>query len=85
MMRIGKMVLDTDNLSVADITTIITELKKVRECKQEARAFGQNFQAMLNNMKDQGYTFCNKHTGEVLNAGDWLVFCEELGTIEGWD
>lgn len=84
-MRIGKMVLDTDNLSIGDITTIITELKKVQKCKQYARDFGQNFQAMLENMKDQGYRFTNKHTGEILNAEDWLVYCEELGTIEEWE
>lgn len=84
-MRIGKMVLDTDNLSIEDLTTIIIELRKIKECKTEARAFGRNFQDMMIRMRDQGYRFTNKHTGEILKEEDWLVYCEETGTIEEWE
>ena len=84
-MRVGNIALDTDNLTVNELTTIITELRKVRDCKKEAVAIGRNFQDMMNHIREQGYNFCNKNTGEILNEVDWAVYCEETRTIEEWD
>lgn len=84
-MRIGNAIIDTDNMTPAELTPLIDELRKIRACKQEARAIGQNFGDMLNSVKSQGYRFTNRDTGEILNPSDWLVYCEEINTIEEWE
>lgn len=84
-MKIGNIVLDTDNLTVDELSEIITKLRKVRDCKKEAVAIGHNLQDMMNRTREKGYLFCNKSTGEVLNETDWVVFCEETRTIEEWN
>ena len=73
-MRIGNVILDTDNMSVQDMDVLIKELKLIRERKGEARGYKQRLGTIIENMRDEGFTFCSKHTGEVLNANDYVVF-----------
>lgn len=75
-MRIGSVILDTDNMSVEDVNVLINQLKQVRARKSEARSYKQRLASMLEGMKEEGFTFCSQYTGEVLKAEDWLVYDE---------
>lgn len=77
-MRIGSVIIDTDNMRVEDVDVLIKELKQIRERKGEARGYKHRLGAMLENMQDDNFVFCNKHTGEVLNVNDWVVY-DQIG------
>ena len=73
-MRIGSVIIDTDNMRVEDVDVLIKELKQIRERKGTARGYKHRLGAMLESMSDDGFVFCNRHTGEVLTVNDWVVF-----------
>ena len=73
-MKMRNLVMDTSDLSFEELDTLIRQLKKARERKGEARAQYQNFCAMIENMKEDNLVFCSKHTGEILNPNDWVVY-----------
>ena len=77
-MRIGSVIIDTDNMRIEDVDVLIKELKQIRERKGEARGYKHRLGAMLESMQDDNFTFCNKHTGEVLNVNDWVVY-DQIG------
>lgn len=66
--------MDTSDLTIEEIDSLIKELRKTRERKGEARTRHQNFCAMVENMKEDRFVFCSKHTGEILNPNDWVVY-----------
>ena len=73
-MRIGSVIIDTDNMRVEEVDVLIKELKQIRERKGTARGYKHRLGAMLESMSDDDFVFCNRHTGEVLIANDWVVF-----------
>lgn len=86
-MRIGKTILDLENLNEEDLTEVIKEAKRLRVRKSDARNLREGFHSMITNARERGFDICNKHTGEVLMADDWLIFDKELQCLhEGeWD
>lgn len=73
-MQMRNFIIDTDDLSFEELDELIKRLKKARERRGEARARYQNLCAMVQNMRDDHFTFCSRHTGEVLNPKDWVVY-----------
>lgn len=73
-MKMKNLVMDTSDLSIEELDALIYQLKKARERKGEARARHQNFSTMIENMKEENLVFCSKHTGEILNPNDWVVY-----------
>ena len=73
-MQMRNLVMDTSDLSFEELDALIRQLKKARERKGEARARYQNFSEMIQNMREDNLVFCSKHTGEILNPNDWVVY-----------
>lgn len=73
-MKMRNLVMDTSDLSFEELDALIRQLKKARERKGEARARYQNFSTIIENMKEDNLVFCSKHTGEILNPNDWVVY-----------
>ena len=76
-MRIGKVLIETDDMSIEDLDALIKEAKRVRSRKNGAREFYCSFEDLLSGAKDRGYALVSKYTGEVLNASDWGVYDEQ--------
>lgn len=77
-MRIGKTMLDLENLTEDDLTEVIKEAKRLRSRKCDARNLREGFTDMLNGAKERSLAICNKYTGEVLKADDWVIYDNEL-------
>lgn len=73
-MRIRNLTIDTNDLTIEEIDSFIKELRKTRERKGEARTRHQSLYALVENMKEDRFVFCSKHTGEILNPKDWVVY-----------
>lgn len=78
MMRIGNTILDLESLTEDDLTEVIKEAKRLRIRKCNARSLREGLTATLNDAKDHDFAICNKYTGEVLIADDWVVYDNEL-------
>ena len=77
MMRIGNTILDLESLTEHDLTEVINEAKRLRSRKADSRNLREGFTAILEGAKDRKFSLCNKYTGEVLVADDWIVYDEE--------
>lgn len=73
-MQMRNFIIDTDDLSFEELDDIIKRLRKARERKGEARARYQNLCEMIQHARDDHFTFCSRHTGEVFNPKDWVVY-----------
>lgn len=81
-MRIGKTILDLENLTEDDLTEVIKEAKRLRSRKADARNLREGFTAMLEGAKERNFAICSKYTGEVLKADDWIVYDNEEQCVQ---
>ena len=77
-MRIGKTILDLENLTEEDLSLVINEAKNLRSRKRDARNLREGFEAMIENARERGFNICNKYTGEVLDPHDWAIYDNTL-------
>lgn len=73
-MKMRNLIMDTSDLTLEEVDVLIQQLRKARERKGEARSRHQNLCAMIEHMKEDNLVFCSKHTGEILNPNDWVVY-----------
>lgn len=73
-MRIGKVVLNLEDLSADALEEVIKEAKALRIRKIDHNNFCRSLEALLANAREEGFTFCEKHTGEVLKASDYVLY-----------
>lgn len=76
-MRIGKTMLDLENLTEEDLSEVIKEAKRLRARKADARNLREGLTAMLAGAKERNFAICSKYTGEVLKAEDWVIYDNE--------
>jgi len=81
-MEIKNVIINTRDMSIEEMDALIRNLKRLSNRKREARARNVDLRAMVTNMKDDNFVFCNRHTGEIFNPDDWVVY-DEL-THEGY-
>lgn len=82
-MRIGNAIIDTDNMTVEEIDILYHEVHRIRARKREALSAKHQLQFALEDAKKNGFTFCSKHTGEIMQIGDWHVYDEKSHCIHG--
>lgn len=73
-MKIRNFIVDTSDMNIEELDSLLHELKNARARKGEARARYQNFSEMIQNMRGDNLTFCSRQTGEILNPKDWVVY-----------
>ena len=75
-MRIGKMMIDTDNMSIDDLTTLIAECRKVRARKQAELDLRARMNNLILDAKEQGFTFIDNACGFVREVDDFSLYDE---------
>ncbi len=78
-MRIGKVILDTDNMSYEEVDILIRELRAIRERKRVERDLMASFANTIAKAKEEGFTFIEKHFGSVIEAGDYMLYDDRAG------
>ena len=72
-MRIGRFILDTDNMSIDELTVIIKELREIRSRKESAAAFETEMTNLITHANELGYDFIDKDFGNVIQTHDLVV------------
>lgn len=75
-MRIGRMMIDTDNLSIEDMDTIIKELRVIRARKLKAEELKTRMIELIADAKENGFTFIDKDFGQVWTGNDVELYDE---------
>lgn len=75
-MRIGRMMIDTDNLSIVDMDTIIKELRAIRARKLKAEELKARMLELIADAKENGFTFIDKDFGQVWTGNDVELYDE---------
>lgn len=66
-MRIGRVMLDTANMTPEDITVLIDELRKIRKRKQEAESLQLRMRELLADAEAAHFSFVDTNSGMVLD------------------
>lgn len=75
-MRIGRMMIDTDNMSIEDMDTIIKELRVIRARKLKAEELKTRMLELIADAKENGFTFIDKDFGQVWTGNDVDLYDE---------
>lgn len=75
-MRIGRAIIDTDDMSIEELTVIIKELQGIRKRKEQEHALQMRMNDIILEAKEQGFTFIDKACGFVREVDDFTLFDE---------
>lgn len=65
-MRIGRTIIDTDNMTTDELAIIIRELRDIRARKLKADELNNRMNELLAEAKENNFIFINDYTGQVL-------------------
>lgn len=82
-MRIGNVILDTENMSLTEINKLMRELRGVRDRKDKARDCKLRMRNAVEDSKANSFRYINRYTGEIFNPDDWWVYDEIQGYTHG--
>ena len=69
-MRIGRTIIDTDNMTADELTAIIHELREIRSRKLKAETLVNGLKELLAEANSEGFAFVDKDFGNVINADE---------------
>ena len=76
-MRIGRMIIDTDNMSIEDMDTIIREMRSIRARKLKAEELKNRMLELIADAKENGFAFIDKDFGQVWTVNDVELYDEQ--------
>ena len=76
-MRIGKIMIDTDNMSDEELTTIINNLRAIRTRKREKAILRKDMNDLILKAKEKGFTFIDNVCGFVHEVDDFTLYDEK--------
>ena len=77
-MRIGRIIIDTDNMSIEDMDTIIREMRAIRARKLKAEELKNRMLELIADAKENGFTFIDKDFGQVWTGNDVELYDEKV-------
>lgn len=78
-MRIGRINIDTDAMTIKELNDVINELTKIRGRKIKAEHFMDAMHDLLEEARTAGFTFVDKDFGQVLQQNDFVIYDEQKG------
>lgn len=77
-MRIGRTIINTDNMSAEDMDVIIKELRAIRARKLKAEELKTRMLELIADAKENGFTFIDKDFGQVWSGNDVELYDERI-------
>lgn len=76
-MRIGKTILDTDNMTAEELTMYINALSRIRTRRARQETLTQRMNDLILQAKADGFTFIDKDFGFVREVDDFTMLDEK--------
>lgn len=77
-MRIGKTMIDTDNMSIEELKILEHELHQIRRRKEQAESFVNRMNELIAEAKQEGFSFINCNCGFVQEENDFVLYDERV-------
>jgi spore germination protein YaaH len=71
------MIIDTDNMSIEEMDTIIREMRAIRARKLKAEELKNRMLELIADAKENGFTFIDKDFGQVWTGNDVELYDEQ--------
>ena len=75
-MRIGRVMIDTDNMDIEEIDVLIKEFRKIRARKAKERELLNRMNELIADATVSGFVFTDKDFGQILREGDFVLMDE---------
>ena len=75
-MRIGKCVIDTDDMTVDELTAIIVEFRKIRARKMRKEELQEKMNSLISEAQEDGFLFIDNTCGFVREPDDFNIMDE---------
>ena len=72
-MRIGRYVIDTDSMTVEELTLIINELRNIRKRKERINHYLLTMHDLIEQAKEEGMLFTNKDFRNIVESNDFAI------------
>lgn len=72
-MRIGRFIIDTDSMTVEDITIIINELRNIRKRKEQMEHYISTIRTVIKDAQDEGFAITEKNFGQIIENDDLII------------
>jgi len=76
-MRIGRIMIDTDNMTVEELKVLERKFRAIRCRKELAEDFASKLNTLVAEAKEAGFTFVDKDFGQVIMGNDFMVYDEK--------
>lgn len=73
-MRIGRTIIDIENMSIEDLKTIEHEIHALRRRREQAESYKSRMYELLEEAKAEGFDFIDKDFGNVIRPEDIALY-----------
>lgn len=73
-MRIGKTIIDTNDMTADELTTIIHELREIRSRKLKAEELKDRMTELLADANAEGFEFFDKDSGHCIRMNELYLW-----------
>lgn len=77
-MRIGNTLIDTDHMSAKEMSSLIDALTTIRERKERMEALRAKMNRLIEQAKDDGFTFVDNSCGFIREVDDFHMYDERM-------
>ncbi len=72
-MRIGRFVIDTDSMTIEEITILINELRNIRKRKEQKEHYISAIRNAIKDAQDEGFAITDKDFGQIIEGNDLII------------
>jgi hypothetical protein len=74
VINIKNVTINTNDMTYEEVNALVQQLRTIRARKEQAKRIVDNFHAMIENIREEGFDFCCEDTGEVLDPKYWVLY-----------
>ena len=82
-MPITQITLDINSMTISEVNQAIHALRKIRTRKEQAHTCKVRLTNVAEAIKEYGFRYVNRYSGQVFDANDWFVYDEEQHCTHG--
>lgn len=72
-MRIGRFIIDTDPMTIEEITILINELRNIRKRKEQKEHYISTIRNIIKDAQDEGFAITDKDFGQIIEGDDLII------------
>ena len=72
-MRIGRFVIDTDSMTIEEITILINELRNIRKRKEQKEHYISAIRDIITDAQEESFANHDKDFGQIIEGDDLII------------